>query len=225
MLTRRELLTLGITGTALLASPGLLEAAPLCILRPRQTEGPYFVDELLRRSDIRSDPSTGLIKTGTPLDLTFNVMQLVSGRCRQLPNAQVDVWHCDATGVYSDVRDPSFNTLGQRFLRGYQVTNESGIASFRTIYPGWYEGRTVHIHFKIRHAVARNQDFTSQIYFDDALTDRVHRAAFYAKSGTRTRNGGDDIFLAGGRELILRVEPQGNGYAGTFNVALKGTES
>ena len=66
------------------------------------------------------------------------------------PGAVIDVWHCDAAGVYSDVTDPGFDTTGSDFLRGYQVTDESGRAAFTTVYPGWYQGRTVHIHFKIR---------------------------------------------------------------------------
>ncbi len=130
----------------------------LCIVRPEQTEGPYFVDERLHRTDIRSDPTNGTITPGTQLALTFHISHVRAGECRPVPDAQVDIWHCDATGVYSDVRDPGFSTVGKKFLRGYQLTDANGLARFQTIYPGWYPIRTVHIHFKIRTApMARKQ--------------------------------------------------------------------
>src|ERR687886_2979866 len=122
-----------------------LATAPSCVVRPQQTEGPYFVDEKLNRSDIRTDPSNGLVKEGVPLDLAFNVSKVSDTSCAPLAGALVHVWHCDALGVYSDVRDPGFDTRGQKFLRGYQVTDENGTARFTVIYPGWYQGRTVHI--------------------------------------------------------------------------------
>ncbi len=85
--------------------------------------------------------------------------------------AIVDIWHCDAAGVYSDATDPGFNTVGKKFLRGYQVTDANGGVQFTTIYPGWYRGRTVHIHFKVRAKAKSGQsyEFTSQLYFDDAI--------------------------------------------------------
>src|SRR4029453_17087527 len=100
-------------------------------------------------------------------------------------------WQCDHLGVYSDVQDPSFNTKGKKFLRGYQVADGDGRARFTTIYPGWYAGRTVHIHFKIRSPQTQRPgyEFPSQFYFDDALTDRVFKDAPYAGRGDRsTRN-------------------------------------
>src|SRR3954449_5411022 len=86
-----------------------------CVVRPEQTEGPYFVDERLNRSDIRSDPADGRVKPGTPLDLSVVISRTHSDGCRPIEGAQVDLWHCDALGVYSDVDDPSFTTLGQKF--------------------------------------------------------------------------------------------------------------
>jgi len=138
-----------------------------CIVKPEQTEGPYFTDERLNRADIRSDPSSGSVKPGIPLQLAFQVSQIRDRLCSPLENAIVDVWHCDAEGLYSDVEDPRFNTIGQKFLRGYQVTDRNGMAQFTTIYPGWYRGRAVHIHFKVR-TQGRSQpgyEFTSQLYF------------------------------------------------------------
>lgn len=233
LLTRREALALiGASGAAMFA--GRTSAAntaagggsprPSCIVRPQQTEGPYFVDEKLNRSDIRSDPASGIVKAGVPLVLTFNISRISGGACTPLAGAQVDIWHCDALGVYSDVTDPGFSTVGQKFLRGYQVTDATGVARFTTIYPGWYRGRTVHVHFKIRTspASARGYEFTSQLYFDDPLTDRVHGLAPYASKGQRTlRNSGDGIFLNGGQQLTLAPTASGQGYAATFNIGLQ----
>jgi protocatechuate 3,4-dioxygenase beta subunit len=135
----------------------------------------------------------------------------------------VDVWHCDATGIYSDARDPGGSTVGQKFLRGAQTTDGAGLARFTTIYPGWYPGRAVHIHFKVRTTptAARGQEFTSQIYFDDALTDQVHALEPYARRGRqRLRNDGDGLFRSGGRQLLAPVTRGGQGYAAQFDLAL-----
>ncbi len=174
---------------------------PSCIVKPQQTEGPYFVEEKLNRSDIRSDPADGSVKQGVPLRLVFHVSQVDGRSCKPLTGAIVDVWHCDALGVYSDVTDRSFNTVGKKFLRGYQVTDPNGIVEFMTIYPGWYQGRTVHIHFKIRtdSASGRDYEFTSQLYFDDSLSDQIYAQPPYAAIGQRTlKNDEDGIFQEGG---------------------------
>ena len=200
-------------------------SAEPCVVRPEQTEGPYFVDESLHRSDIRTNPGETATKPGLPLELTILVSRLAATRCEPLPGAQVDVWHCDHLGVYSDVQDPRFNTVGQKFLRGYQVTDARGRAHFTTIYPGWYEGRTVHIHFKVRSpaSAGRGFEFTSQLYFDDALSDQVFARAPYAGRRARvTRNDDDGIYRGSGRQLLLDLAPHGGGYAGTFHVALQG---
>ena len=196
-----------------------------CVVRPAQTEGPYFVDEKLNRADIRSDPSDGTVKPGTPLELTFVVSQLGKGTCTPVAGAIVDVWHCDAEGVYSDVQDPSFNTRGKKFLRGYQVTDAGGRAKFMTVYPGWYQGRAVHIHFTVRTnpGAAAAHQFTSQIYFDDALNEKVLSQAPYTSKGPpdhRMKNASDGIFRQGGSQLVLPVTLAGSGYAGTFDIAL-----
>jgi len=197
-----------------------------CVVKPELTEGPYFVDEGLNRSDIRVEPSDGSVKDGAPLELVFNVSQITGGVCGSLAGAQVDVWHCDAQGVYSDVSDRSFpsSSLGEKFLRGYQLTDESGEARFTTIYPGWYTGRAVHIHFKIRTTSTTSDpyEFTSQLFLDDALTDQVHAQAPYASKGQRdTRNARDDIYRGGGDQLLLNAVPlESGGYTGTFALAL-----
>jgi protocatechuate 3,4-dioxygenase beta subunit len=201
-----------------------IATTPNCVVKPQQTEGPYFVDEKLERSDIRSDPSNGSVKPGVPLHLTFQVSQVNGRSCAPLSNAVVDIWPCDALGAYSDVSDRSFSTVGQKFLRGYQVTDAKGTVEFVTIYPGWYPGRTVHIHFKIRtdSASQRSYEFTSQLYFDDSLTDLVHAQDPYATQGQRTqRNAQDGIFREGGEELMLKLTKEAKGYVGTFDIGLQ----
>jgi protocatechuate 3,4-dioxygenase beta subunit len=207
------------------STPAPAVGQPACTVRPQQTAGPYFVDEGLNRSDIRSDPSSSAVKPGVPLKLEFQVSQVVGQTCVPLAGAIVDVWHCDANGVYSDVSDRRFNTLGQKFLRGSQVTNANGAVEFLTIYPGWYPGRTVHIHFKIRTAAqsaGQGYEFTSQLYFDDALSDRIHTQAPYSTSGQRnTQNQNDGIFQRGGERLMLPVAQDGEGYTGRFDIGLE----
>ena len=242
ILSRREVLALlGGSGAVLLAAcaPGVLASPspttapqptnatataaassaatlPSCIVRPAVTEGPYFVDEKLNRSDIRSDPTTGAVKDGASFALTFLVSRVTGSACAALSGATVDIWHCDALGVYSDATDPSFNTKGQKFLRGYQTTDTTGKAQFTTIYPGWYQGRAVHIHFKIRTATS---EFTSQLFFDDALNTLVFAQLPYSQKGTQAvmKNAADGIYKS---QLLLAVTKNGNAYAATFDIGL-----
>lgn len=209
-------------GTAA-ATPGAVAALPSCIVRPELTEGPFFVDEKLDRSDIRADPSRGAVKPGALLALTFNVSRITAGACRTLAGAVVDVWHCDALGVYSDVSDPRNDTRGQKFLRGSQATDANGVAKFTTIYPGWYQGRAVHIHFKIRTVDAgeRASDLTSQLFFDEKVNDEVFSRAPYAqKTGIRVRNDADGIFRNNGAQLLLTPAKTATGYTATFDIGL-----
>jgi protocatechuate 3,4-dioxygenase beta subunit len=230
--TRRSVLTkisalIGVGGAALLigrvnAAPARTGAGP-CVVRPRHIEGPYFVDTTLNRSDIRSDPRSGEVKYGIPLRLTFRVSHMNDKRCLPLRGARVDVWHCDAEGRYSDTKDWQDSTVGRRFLRGFQLTDRRGLASFTTIFPGWYPNRAVHVHFKIRTGPAdeRGNEFTSQIYFDDALTDAIHAQPPYAQRGARkVRNDRDLLFLFRGSRLVLPLREDNKGYAGTFDIAL-----
>lgn len=228
ILSRRHALRLLASGTALAVagcSDKMMSTAIAgCVARPDQTEGPYFVDELLNRTDIRSDPSDGSVKPGARLDLNIAVTRLTNDGCEPLPGIYVDLWHCDHLGVYSDVSDPGFNTVGKKFLRGYQVTGEDGIARFVTIVPGWYSGRTVHMHFKIRSAPVATPglEFTSQLYFDDATIDIIHAQSPYVAKGQRTRrNAQDGIFNDGGSQLLVPIALGDEGYAGTFDIALQ----
>lgn len=196
---------------------------PACIVTPAQTEGPYFIDQQLNRSDIRPDVGSGVAQEGLPLLLTMRVLRAGVEGCAPLAGATVDVWHCDAQGVYSGVRDRYADTTGRSFLRGYQITDNEGLARFTTIYPGWYPGRAVHIHFKVR-AVddgERAVEFTSQLYFDEAISDQVFRQAPYnRRSGRRTRNENDAIFRNNGERLMLTLSPAETGYAGRFDIGL-----
>ena len=199
-----------------------------CVVRPEMTIGPYFVDEQLNRSDIRTEPSDNSVKEGVPLTLNIVVASVGNNSCTPIEGAQVDIWHCDSQGQYSGVSDQGFDTSGQQFLRGYQLTNTSGGVQFLTIYPGWYSGRAVHIHFTIRTQAANGEgyQFTSQFFFDDALTDQVHALEPYASKGQRdTLNSTDNIYIGGGEQLLLNLDGDTtNGYTGTMNIGLDLTD-
>ena len=216
------------TNTTDTASSGGTTSTPstgssTCVLTASLTEGPFFVDEKLNRSDIRTDPVTGAVSAGIPLALTFNVSRVANSACTPLTGAYLDVWHCDAAGVYSDVSGSS-----RKFLRGYQITDGSGVAAFTTIYPGWYSGRAVHIHFKLRlyAGATKTYEFTSQFFFDDSLTDSVFTQNPYSTRGTRnTRNANDGIYnslsateRAG---LTLQTSKTSDGYAGVISLGVK----
>lgn len=197
-------------------------ALPSCVVRPEMTEGPYFVDTQLNRSDIREEPSDGSLVEGIPLELTFYVSQVSPDGCVPLAGAIVDVWHCDSRGVYSGVRDPRFDTSQTSFLRGYQETDSDGIARFLTIYPGWYSGRAVHIHFKIRTpGAAGSYDFTSQLFFDEEVTAQVFSQPPYAERGLAdVSNAADGIFRNGGTQLLLTPTATADGHSATFDIGL-----
>lgn len=205
------------TATATATTTSALTPTPsptaICVVRPELTVGPYFVDEKFNRSDVRGD------RTGAALQLTLRVYQIGSS-CIPLVGAFVDIWHCDAGGLYSDVAQEG--TAGQTFLRGYQVTDSNGIVNFTTIYPGWYSGRAVHIHFKIRDALTTNPTqyhFISQFFFNEALTTQVHAQQPYAAKGTRdTLNSTDNIYQNGGSQMLLPVVQNGAVYQVTFDI-------
>ncbi|HEX9362974.1 MAG TPA: intradiol ring-cleavage dioxygenase [Candidatus Dormibacteraeota bacterium] len=203
---------------------GVPVATPACIVTPAETEGPYFVDERLNRADITTDPSDGSVRPGTPLTLTLTVAR-VGSQCTALQGAQVDVWHCDALGQYSDVA--AENSVGKRFLRGYQTTDANGAVTFNTIYPGWYRGRAVHIHFKVRtfSGAQKSFEFTSQIFFDDAVSDEAYQQAPYSSRGSRdTRNAADMVYTSNGNsgaQLLANVSKAGSGYRATFAIGIQ----
>jgi protocatechuate 3,4-dioxygenase beta subunit len=196
--------------------------SPSCVLTAALTEGPYFVDEKLNRSDIRSDPVTSAVSAGQLLTLTFNVSRVASGACTPLTGAYLDVWHCDSTGTYSDV-----SGNGRKFLRGYQITDALGVAQFTTVYPGWYSGRAVHIHFKLRlfTGATKTYEFTSQFFLNEAITDTVHAQSPYSTKGHRdTQNSADGIYnslsTADKAALTLATTLNGTTYAGVINLGV-----
>lgn len=196
-----------------------------CVVTAALTEGPYFVDERLNRSDIRSDPVTGAVSAGAPLALRFNVMRVSGSACTPLTGAYLDVWHCDAAGAYSDVSGAG---AGRRFLRGYQISDADGVAAFTTIYPGWYSGRAVHVHFKLRifAGATATYEFTSQFFFDESLTDAVHARSPYSTRGRRnTLNTTDNIYnslsTAEKAALTLQTSSGGTGYSGVINLGVR----
>ena len=234
---RRALQMLGLSGAALgLAACDTAGAAGAagktatatsavsnlsCVVRPSATEGPFWTDNKLVRSDVRPDTRSGKLSAGTPLSLTFQVAQYAASGCTNLGGALVDIWQCDALGHYSGENGDTGD-----FLRGEQLTGAGGKASFTTVYPGWYNGRTVHIHFRIRTLDAAGQvrsNFTSQLFFPDATTDTAFTAAPYNTRGSRTtRNGADNIYGNTGDTMLLDLSGDSKkGYAGTFMVGLK----
>jgi protocatechuate 3,4-dioxygenase beta subunit len=179
-----------------------LDAGAACAQTAEQTEGPYYFDADSIRSDVREG------RPGTTLVLAVRVR--AGEDCAPVENAIVDIWHCDAGGAYSGFGSGE----GERFLRGAQATNQDGIAKFTTIYPGFYQGRTVHIHAKVH--LDRQTVLTTQLYFDDAVSDEVFAADPYAAQGERgRRNDLDGIF---DESLLLTLERSGDGYLGLMNL-------
>jgi protocatechuate 3,4-dioxygenase beta subunit len=228
---RQALAILGMSGVALTVtgSAGVASASPAavdcvdCVAKPEMTEGPYFVDEGLNRSDIRSDPSDGSVSSGTTLALGLRVLQINGNRCTPLPGAVVDLWHCDALGAYSDIA--SEGTSGRKFLRGYQVTGRAGQVRFTTILPGWYRGRTVHFHLKVQTTGTDGNpyEFTSQLYFTEEFKAKYLTADPYAAKGTPdTTNAEDFIYEAdgAGAQMLLHPTRRGHGYTADFAIGL-----
>ena len=201
------------------SSDAAATASPACVVAPELTEGPYYVDVELERLDIRTNTSDGAASEGAPLVLEWLVSQADGSSCMPMENVIVDVWHCDALGVYSGVQGNSGN-----FLRGFQRTDAQGKASFTTVYPGWYRGRAVHIHFKIRTdpEASAGFEFTSQLFFDDELSRSVFSTGVYAQEGPQDMpNASDGIFNQSGGATLLSVSQEGDGYKATFPIAVQ----
>jgi protocatechuate 3,4-dioxygenase beta subunit len=177
------------------------------VLAPEQTEGPYYLDGSLVRSDITEG------RKGLPLELRLAVQHADS--CEPIAGATVELWQCDALGVYSGVQGE-----GGRFLRGGQKTGRDGVATFKTIYPGWYQGRAPHIHVKV-HA-GGDVVHTGQLYFGESASDAVYRREPYTARGpAQTTNSGDGIYAKGGRESTLKLTRAGAGLAGRLALGVR----
>lgn len=188
-----------------------------CVLTPTLTEGPYFVDERLNRSNIIGG------QPGLPLNLAVKIYNASSSACSAISSVQVDIWHTNGIGAYSGV--PGLGTGGQTFLRGYQVTDSNGNVSFATIYPGWYSGRATHIHLKARIFNAAGNatlEATTQIFFDDATSDSVYSSnAPYNSRGARdTRNSQDGIYGSRTSLLVPLTGSNNVGYSGAVAIGI-----
>jgi protocatechuate 3,4-dioxygenase beta subunit len=205
----------------------LLSGARTCVLTPETTQGPYYFDAGKIRSDIREG------RPGVRLGLAIKVEDGTT--CKPLPDAVVDIWHCDASGIYSgaeklskrDHRDPPSAADisevggkggmpdlrpadGTRYLRGAQVSGRDGVVRFTTIWPGWYPGRTVHIHVMVH--VSDKRVLSTQLMFDEALNRKVMARPPYSEHrGRDTYNGDDGIFREG---MVMEVAEDGDGYLG-----------
>lgn len=183
----------------------LITGADVCVVTPETTQGPYYFDTSLERSDITEG------RPGTPTTVR---LQVVDASCAPLPEARVDIWHCDAAGRYSGYPNQpgGISTEGETFLRGTQFAGADGVVEFETIYPGWYPGRTPHIHFKVfrdRTSVA-----TGQIFFPDEVSGRVYATAPYSERGAEpdTSNARDGIARRAGAASVALVEAATGGY-------------
>jgi protocatechuate 3,4-dioxygenase beta subunit len=184
-----------------------------CPVIPEAAAGPFP-----NKSDlVRSDVTVGL--PGHPMRLGLRV---VDRECVPIPGAKVEIWHADATGDYSDYEDSGSGKdegAGTTFCRGVQVADDLGIVDFQTLYPGWYEGRAVHIHPRVH--VDGGEVLTSQIYFSDAYTESVYTVAPYDEFGSPDRTIANDG-LAGNpaaEGTLLNLLPAKTGL-GTGTVAL-----
>jgi len=193
------------------------DSSARCRVATEQTEGPYYFDVDAIRSDIRED------RKGTLLRLAIRVRDAES--CEPIENAVVDVWHCDALGLYSGFESASQGRPGggggptdeETYLRGAQVTNAQGVVEFKTVYPGWYPGRTTHIHAKVH--IDRRTVLISQLYTSAAFDEKVHADVPYSEDvGRDTFNEGDPFYA---RDLELTLSEAQDGVLGvmTFDVA------
>ena len=189
---------------------------PVCVFTPQATEGPFYFDANRIRQNIVED------RVGSPLRMAVRVMRVDDG-CAPLKDALVDLWHTDASGAYSGYpgQPGGQDTSGQTFLRGIQVTDADGVALFDTIYPGWYPGRTVHIHFKVHYQ--GNTYATSQFYFPDDVTDDAYsRTPYSERPGRATRNSDDSVLRddPAERNLLASLTEDGDGYLGSITVGV-----
>ena len=192
------------------SGPVRLIAGNACPVTARQTEGPFYFDPRLVRRDIREG------RPGARLRLRLQVVG--AGDCAPAHRARVDIWHCDSAGVYSGYE--SEGSAGEKWLRGTQFADAQGVVDFETLYPGWYEGRATHVHCKI--LTVDGREVSSQIYFPDRLSDRIHAQGPYrGRSGRRPLNGDDGLFRqSDGAAPLARMARSAAGLDGAVVIAL-----
>jgi protocatechuate 3,4-dioxygenase beta subunit len=185
---------------------GLL-APNVCLLSPETTAGPFYLDPGLVRADITEG------SPGAPLRV---VLQVVHADCRPIEGARVDVWHCDAAGNYSGFAgqgsDRPRDTRGDTFLRGTQFADARGVVAYDTIWPGWYRGRTPHVHYRV--FLDERTLLTSQLFFPDGASEAVFRDTAYRERAAAqdTANAIDGIARRAGRTAYARVTQEGGGW-------------
>lgn len=224
---RRRMLQLGLGSAATVMTGSITQGQVTAT--PIETQGPFWIDPKLLRSNIRES------QAGLPLYITVNVSKLVGGVASPLQNAYVDLWHCNAAGAYSGVSGSGNpNTIGQTWLRGYQITNARGVSKFITIYPGWYVSRTVHIHARVRtfSGATTTLNMTTQFFFDDTVSDQVFStfAPYTSHTGRGTRNANDSVYNTvssgstvsnpDGSRLKLRMSQTGTIATASFNIVV-----
>ena len=180
-----------------------------CAVTPTETAGPYPSLNDFFRSDIRDG------KSGTILTLTIRVVN-VNSSCAPVSNANVEIWHVDAAGNYSQYGTQTTQT----YLRGIQTTNQNGDVGFTTIYPGWYQGRATHIHAEV--TIGGRSVKVTQISFPETVNNAVHATGVYASRGTNsTSNASDGIFADSlAAELVTPTGDPTGGYSVTFQIGI-----
>lgn len=181
-------------------------AATDCVLVRETTEGPYHLDGVMTRRNITEG------KKGVPVITKLSVVD--ASTCKPIQGADVEIWHADASGEYSGFDGSNGGETDTRYLRGHQLTNASGVATFNTIFPGWYPGRSPHVHVKVH--VGGQEVHTGQYFFTTALARRVYSSAYYRSRGQGwQRNASDSIYQdAGAKQAILRTRKRGGGKRG-----------
>lgn len=192
------------------ATSARLIAGTTCPVTPEQTEGPFYFDPEMVRAELAEG------KAGVPLALRLQIVDAAA--CAPSVRARVDIWHCDAGGVYSGYDQE--RSAGARWLRGTQFAEAEGIVRFNSLYPGWYEGRAPHVHVKAW--LPDGRELTSQLYFPDALSDAVFAGSTYGgRAGRRLRNRDDGLFRSAGDDVALaQVTRAADGYEGAIVIAL-----
>lgn len=191
--------------------------APRCVLTPEAIEGPFYSDVNLMRRDITDG------RQGQKLELQLKVVD--ANGCAPLSDATVDIWHADATGLYSAFTeqgdDANVDTTGEKFLRGVQTSDGDGVATFDTIYPGWYQGRTTHVHVKVH--FSNQTRITTQLYFPDEITSNVYGEPAYAERGQKDTPNAADDFGGDNQNLLMEVSKDGDKYIATGTLGIDRT--
>lgn len=203
------------------------KATASCTLIPTETEGPFPLDlsttnsATYFRRDVRED------RSGAKLNLTMRIYGV--DNCTPMTNVRVNIWHCDKNGLYSGY----FNTMNtgstaatasMTWLRGYQMTDAYGEVQFTTIFPGWYSGRTMHIHFQVY--VSSSYKAVSQMTCDATQKNQVYadNASLYTKGADPQAIATDNIFSDGYTYQMFTLTKNSDGsYNAYMEVSVRGS--